>query len=150
VTAATELEPVVKTVEVNVPPERAFEVFTVQLGEWWPKASHSIGEEKVAAVVVEPGLDGRIFERWEDGTEYGWATFTVWDPPRRFVMSWRPSPTPGPRTEVEVTFSASGDATIVQLTHWGWERLGESAAELRRSYEGGWVPVLARYSEATA
>jgi uncharacterized protein YndB with AHSA1/START domain len=148
VTAATELEPVVKNVEVDVSPSHAFKVFTERLGEWWPKGTHSIGEGKVSAVVVEPGLDGRIYERWDDGTEYGWATFTVWDPPRRFVMSWRPDPTPGPTTEVEVIFTPTSTGTIVEVTHRGWERLGDAAGELRQSYDGGWPIVLGRFGEA--
>jgi uncharacterized protein YndB with AHSA1/START domain len=147
-TATTELEPIVKTVEVDVPLAHAFEVFTERLGEWWPKKSLSIGEGKLTSVVVEPGPGGRIYERWEDGTEYGWATFTVWDPPHRFVMSWRPDPTPGPTTEVEVTFSPTTGGTLVELTHRGWEQLGDAAGEARQSYEGGWPIVLGRYGDA--
>jgi uncharacterized protein YndB with AHSA1/START domain len=144
--SATEIAPVVSTIEVARRPEEAFTIFTERLGEWWPTAEHSIGRDKVAAVVVDARLGGTIVERWSDGTEFGWATFTEWDPPRRFVMSWRPNPNPGPTTEVEVSFSPTQDGTIVELTHRGWERLGDDAADARRSYEIGWPRVMTAFS----
>ena len=149
-TAATELEPVVKTVEVGVAPDRAFQIFTERISEWWPKARHSIGENEVADIAVEPRIGGRIYERWHDGTEYDWGIFTAWDPPHRLAMDWRPVPTSGPTTEVDVTFSPSPAGTLVELTHRGWERLGDSAAEARRSYDDGWVGVLALYEASTS
>ena len=147
--AAIELDPVVVSVEVSLQPKDAFVLFTSRLDEWWPKARHSIGKEQVAEVFVEAHLGGRIVERWGDGTEYPWATFSEWEPPHRFVMEWRPSAEPGPTTEVEVTFAATGSGTFVELTHRGWERLGEDALETRTSYDEGWPPVLDLFSAAT-
>ena len=148
-TSATQIPPVVKRVEVATTPEKAFSVFTERLDTWWPIGSHSIGEDKVASVTVE-GAGGRIVERWDDGTEYEWARITVWDPPHRLVMDWRPNPEPGPYTEVEVTFTASGEVTIVELEHRGWERLGDTAADARSDYDGGWDPVLAPFVAAAS
>ena len=53
-----------------------------------------------------------------------------------------------PATEVEVRFRARGGATVVELEHRGWERLGERAEEARASYSTGWVGVLDRYAQA--
>jgi hypothetical protein len=49
---------------------------------------------------------------------------------------------------VEVAFLPDGDGTRVELTHTGWEALGERAEQARRSYDQGWVPVLERFVEA--
>ena len=145
-TAATEISPLVKRIEVATTPDHAFRVFTEELQTWWPVATHSIGEEKVDTIVVEPRSGGRIIERWHDGTEYEWAVFTKWDPPHRFVMDWRPNPdTRRPYTEVQVSFIQQGDVTVVELQHHGWERLGAEAAEARHDYDTGWGPVLARF-----
>lgn len=147
-TAATEVAPVVKNVEVALPPEDAFAFFTERIAEWFPFKTHSIGEDQVETVILEPGTGGRILERWRDGTEYDWATFTAWDPPRRFVMDWRPNPDPGPTTEIEVVFSPSDTGTLVELTHRGWERLGAAAAEMRADYDTGWTLVLGNYTQS--
>ena len=148
--AATEVDPVVVSVSVSLEPSEAFALFTSRLGEWWPKARHSIGKHEVAEVITEPHLGGRIVERWHDGTEYPWGRFSAWEPPDRFVMDWRPVAEPGPTTEVEVRFSATSSGTFVELTHRGWERLGEDALETRISYNEGWPVVLGLFSDAAA
>lgn len=134
--------PVTVSVTVNAPPDRAFEVFTTEIGSWWPAKTHSIGEEQVVAVTMETNEGGRIFERLGDGTEYDWGNVTVWDPPARVAFTWKPSLEDRPYTDVDVTFTADGDVTTVVLTHTGWEKLGEQGAELRAGYGPGWEYVL--------
>jgi uncharacterized protein YndB with AHSA1/START domain len=148
--AATEIAPVVVSIEVARPAEEAFARFTNDLGEWWPTEGHSIGEDQVERLVVDARHGGTILERWHDGTEYSWATFTEWAPPKSFTMEWRPNPNPGPTTEVTVTFTPTPTGTLVELTHRGWERLGDEGGELRRNYEKGWPKVLTAYEGAAA
>ena len=148
--AATDVDPVVVSVEVPLPPDEAFALFTARIDEWWPKDRHSIGKAEVAELVVDASPGGRIVERWRDGTEYPWATFSVWEPPERFVMDWRPVAEPGPSTEVEVTFSPRATGTFVELTHRGWERLGDDALDTRDSYREGWPGVLRLYAAEAA
>jgi hypothetical protein len=40
----TSVEAVRKSLVVNCDVERAFEVFTREIGSWWPLDTHSIGE----------------------------------------------------------------------------------------------------------
>jgi uncharacterized protein YndB with AHSA1/START domain len=139
------LPPLVKSVEVSRPPEVAFEIFTVGFGRWWPPLGHSVGDEEVEAVVMEPRLGGRLLERWKDGSEHVWGTIEVFEPPRRLVFSWDPSGRRG-QTEVEVAFSPSPSGTHVQLTHRNWAVLGDEADKLRSSYDGGWPEVLEQFT----
>jgi uncharacterized protein YndB with AHSA1/START domain len=137
------VEPVVATVTVPCDPVRAFELFTDGIGRWWPSRTHSIGQDEVVAVVLEGRAGGRLYERWADGAEHPWGTVTVWEPPARFACTWAPSLEPEAHTLVEVSFEADGDATLVRLTHTGWEALGSRAAEQRAGYDAGWPEVLA-------
>src|SRR3712207_8999348 len=42
-----------KSLHVAAPVERAWEVFTERLNDWWPVTTHSIAEERVETVVLE-------------------------------------------------------------------------------------------------
>ena len=144
------LDPVVATVTVAVPPDRAWSTFTTRIGEWWPAGTHSIGGSQVVDVVLEPRLDGRIEEHWADGAAHHWGRITVWEPPARLAFWWRPTlDTTREPTHVEVVFAPVDGGTEVRLTHTGWEVLGADAAESRAGYAEGWPPVLECYVEAT-
>jgi Activator of Hsp90 ATPase homolog 1-like protein len=140
-----QIAPVVREVEVSCSPEDAFRIFTEQIGSWWPAATHSIGGESVAAVTMECRAGGRVYETLTDGTTYSWGTITGWEPPRGFGMNWSPSPEPRPLTQVEVRFEAIPGGTRVELTHTGWEHLGEDADRMRDNYSTGWATVLDKF-----
>ncbi|HYJ60218.1 MAG TPA: SRPBCC domain-containing protein [Actinomycetota bacterium] len=142
------VEPIRKRLRVPIEPTDAFRLFTVDMGSWWPYATHSRAEEEqtVAQVVFEEGAGGRIYEIMTDGTEGYWGTVTAWEPPYRVVFDWRPNDRVGqPYTEVDVTFMPGDDGgTVVELEHRGWERLGEQAEEARKEYaaDTGWGLVF--------
>jgi uncharacterized protein YndB with AHSA1/START domain len=142
--------PVRKSVIVKRPPAEAFRLFTDGIATWWPLRSHSVAEERTETVVFEPREGGRVYERRADGSISYWAEVLVWEPPRRFVLSWQPNPDAPAATELEVTFTPEGDRTRVDLEHRGWERLGEAAELKRTEYEAGWDGVLDRYAGTTA
>jgi uncharacterized protein YndB with AHSA1/START domain len=146
--AQTTVEPVSKSLMVKCSPERAFQVFTAEIGSWWPLDKYSIAESKITEVVFEEQVGGRVFERHSDGGEGEWGRVTDWDPPRRFVMSWYPGSDASEATELEVRFSPKGGGTKVELDHRGWEVLGEQATETRGSYDGGWNAVLSHFESA--
>lgn len=142
------MTPLVKELTVAAPVEKAWAVFTDEIGSWWPVESHSIEPERVREVVFEARVGGRIVERWHDGTEYSWGEVELCEPPHRVRFSWHPRKDPDPATQVVVTFTAAGDATNVRLEHRGWERLGDDGAEARAQYDPGWDFVLGRYGDA--
>jgi uncharacterized protein YndB with AHSA1/START domain len=136
-----------KSLHVAVPVERAWEVFTARVNDWWPVRSHSIAKERVQELVLERRAGGRMFERTVDGEEAYWGTVLAWEPPRRLVMSWhvnreRPAP-----TEWEVRFEPEGEGTRVEFEHRGFERY-EDAAETAAAYTSGWDVVLGKFAEA--
>ena len=140
----TSIEAVRKSLVVNCSPERAFEVFTREVGSWWPLQTYAIGED-ITEVVWEEHIGGRIFERHGDGSEGEWGRVVAWEPPARFVMSWYPGKDDSQATELEVRFTAEGDGTRVDLEHRGWEIFAEEAQETRNNYDSGWPTVLDCY-----
>ena len=141
------IAPVCKSISVACSPERAFEVFTGEVATWWPTAQHSIHEDKVADVVMEPRAGGEMYEVSQSGEREHWARVLEWEPPNRLVLAWRVNPeTDGP-TEIEVRFTPEGDGTRVDLEHRNWEEAGAAGAQMRDGYDGGWDAVLAPYVE---
>jgi uncharacterized protein YndB with AHSA1/START domain len=143
-----------RSITVKASPERAFEVFTAGFQTWWPMASHHIGEKDAVEVILEPRSGGRWFERAADGTECDWGFVTACEPPSRLVLAWHLTPEwvydpdPANATEVEVTFTAEGDGTLVELEHRGFEKHGETGAKMREavSAPGGWADLLEMFA----
>jgi uncharacterized protein YndB with AHSA1/START domain len=146
-----------QSVVVETTQERAFEVFTSRLADWWPLETHVIGGKPVAAAVIEPRAGGRWYERSADGRESDWGRVLAWEPPSRVVLSWQISADwqadTSIDTEVEVRFTAE-DArrTRVDLEHRGLEAFGARAQEMRETFEsgGGWPLLLGRFEAAAA
>jgi hypothetical protein len=147
-----------KSITVDVPQQRAFDVFTGRMTEWWPLESHHIGAQPAQEAVLEPRDGGRWYERAADGSECEWGRVLAWSPPERVTLAWMIGPTwqydpdPATATEVEVRFVAEGEArTRVELEHRGLEKLGEAGAQLSATFsgEGGWGMLLELYAGVT-
>jgi uncharacterized protein YndB with AHSA1/START domain len=147
------VEPIVRTVTVQAPPQRAFELFTERMGTWWPLQTHSIAvdqglDQRAQTLRVEPREGGELEEVLDDGSTRTWGRIDVWEPPSRVVYRWKPNDLPTPPTEVEARFTPDGEGTRVDLEHRGWEGLGEVARQIHPLYssDGGWAMVLQRYA----
>ncbi len=145
--------PVRKSIRVNAPVAKAFEVFTAGMSRWWPKG-YSIGKSPMKDVILEPGVNGRWIERAEDGSECILGRVLAWEPPARFVLAWQISGEwtydPDLVTEVEVRFIADGGGTRVELEHRNLERFGAHAEAMRTAIDGprGWPAFLELFKVA--
>jgi uncharacterized protein YndB with AHSA1/START domain len=143
-----------RSIEVAVPPERAFAVFTDGIGSWWPLDRYTIGSGPAETAVVEPREGGRWYERAADGTECDWGRVLAWEPPHRLVLSWEISadwqPSPGLASEVEVRFTgeSGGARTRVELEHRGLEAFGDRAEEMHATFSSphGWGTLLGAFA----
>lgn len=143
-----------KQLIVEAPLDRAFRVFTANMGSWWPK-SHHIGAAELEDCVIEPRVGGRWYEQGEDGTTCEWGKVLAWDPPRRLVLAWQLDAgfeyDPKLLTEVEVRFTSLGlQRTRVDFEHRNLERFGDSAEPLRGRMDAGWGEILDGYAVTAA
>ena len=144
------IEPLVKRRRFSLDPERAFALFTEEMGSWWPLGSYSVAGEEAAEAVFEGWQGGAIFERTRDGTTHVWGTVLEWEPPFRLAFSWHPGRTPSTAQRVELVFEADGDGCRLTLIHSGWDALGDEAEGTRTGYESGWDFVLTACYAAAA
>lgn len=145
-----------RTLSVPKPVEEAFAVFTRDFADWWP-AEYTWSQDVLQHIAIEPGVDGRCFERGPHGFECDWGRVLVWEPPHRLVFTWQisadrqPVPDPNKAGEIEVRFEAEGATmTRVDFEHRHFRRHREGAAEYKAMLEApeGWPYILNRYVRA--
>ena len=153
-TMTTTATPVTETIVVEAPIERAFEVFTADIGSWWP-TSHHILQAELAEMLFEPRVGGHIIDRGVDGTECRWARVLAYEPPTRVVFSWditlqwQIETDPARVSEVEVRFLPESDErTRVELEHRGIERHGDGWESMHAAVDSpnGWLIRLKRFA----
>jgi len=113
---------------VQATPERAFAVFTQEIGAWWrPSGLFQTTPRAPGVLAFE---DGRLVETLANGKVFEIGKVTAWEPPSRLVFSWRQANFPPElHTEVEVRFEAVGEETRVSVEHRGFHQVpAESAA----------------------
>jgi uncharacterized protein YndB with AHSA1/START domain len=134
------------SIVVEVPIERAFSVFTDDIGSWW-NPEHHILDAELAEMVFEPRVGGHVYDRGVDGSECRWARVLAYEPRNRVVFSWDINTqwqleTDLERTsEVEVRFVAEEpDRTRVELEHRNLDRHGEGWERMRDAVgsDEGW------------
>jgi uncharacterized protein YndB with AHSA1/START domain len=143
-----------KQLTVEAPLDRAFRVFTANMGAWWPK-QHHIGKAALKDCVIEPKINGRWYELGEDGTSCEWGKVLAWDPPRRLVLAWQLNAEfrydPNFSTEVEVSFTTLGSQrTRVDFEHRDLERFGAAAERLGKEMGEGWGQILQSFVRIAA
>ncbi|HET6953820.1 MAG TPA: SRPBCC family protein [Acidimicrobiales bacterium] len=143
------------SIVVEAPPERAFAVFTEDIGSWW-HPDHHILQAELAEMVFEPRVGGHVIDRGVDGSECRWARVLVYEPPTRVVigwdidLQWQVESDPARASEVEVRFVPDGpDRTRVELEHRHLDRHGEGWEQMRGAVGSpdGWAMGLARLAE---
>lgn len=113
---------------VKATPERAFAVFTQEIGAWWrPNAMFQTTPRAPGRLAFEAG---RLIETLHGGKVFEIGRVLVWDPPECLVFSWRQANFPPDlHTEVEVRFESVGEETRVSVEHRGFHQIpAESAA----------------------
>jgi uncharacterized protein YndB with AHSA1/START domain len=123
----------------------AFKLFTDNIDTLWPKESHSV---KGATSTLRFPKDEYIIETGEDGTTAVWGKIIAYDPGAFVAFTWHPGRPDTEATVVTITFTATADGTLCELTHGGFDILGDTADAVSTSYLSGWDMVLGCYASA--
>ena len=116
---------------VPADPMRTFEVFTQEIALWWQpgglfRVNATAGDGKLA---FEPGVGGRLYTTFDDGSTFEIGRVSVWEPGKRLVFAWRQANFSAEQsTEVEVTFEAVEDETLVSIEHLAWDTIPQRHA----------------------
>lgn len=148
------IEPIEKTLQLPIPADRAFAVFTTEIATWWPLATHSLSASSGALPIgleIDARVGGQIVEILFDGRKSPWGRITAWQPPRHFAMTWHVGRPESEASQISVTFSNNSEGCLVKLIHDNWDALGDAGENLRDNYHSGWDMVLGGFrARATA
>ena len=110
---------------VKATPERAFQAFVEEIGQWWtPSRLFQTTPRPPGVLAFEPGEGGRLTETLANGKVFEIGRITAWEPPARLVFSWRQASFPPDlQTEVEVKFEPVGEETRVSVEHRGFDKV---------------------------
>lgn len=116
---------VLVALRVKASPERAFDVFTREIGEWWrPDPLFAITSHGDGVLAFEGEEHGRLVARLPDGALFEIGRVTEWRRGERLAFDWRQATfAPDQTTRVEVTFAAVGEETRVTVRHFGWTEI---------------------------
>ena len=120
---------------VKATPERAFAVFTGEIGAWWrPQGLFQTTPRAPGVLAFEETAEGRrLIETLANGTVFQIGRVSAWEPPERLVFTWRQAAFPPDlHTEVEVHFEALGDETRVSVEHRGFDQVPADSAARHR------------------
>jgi hypothetical protein len=133
------------TVEVEVDPATAFDLFTRDIAAWW-RADRSLWGDTDGELRFENGL------LMQGSTEIG--KVSAWEPGPRLAFSYGPPGVdPAERTDVEVRFEAVSGGTRVVVRHGGWEKAnwaGLLSGFARHSTERMLLAQIGEYLDAIA
>jgi uncharacterized protein YndB with AHSA1/START domain len=146
------------SIVVDAPAQKAFEVFTDDIGSWWTP-EHHILQAELKEMEFEPRVGGHIIDRGVDGSECKWSRVIAYEPPNRIVFSWdidlqwQVETDPARTSEIEVRFIPEGpDRTRVELEHRNLDRHGDGWQQMRDAVGAtdGWGHGLERFADRIA
>lgn len=114
---------VIVSLRVLATPDRAFDVFTSDIGVWWrpgalfqltPRGDGTLSfEDRQRMITTLP--NGKVFEI---------GRVHVWQRGERLAFSWRQGGfTPDMVTEVDIRFEKIGEDTRITVEHRGWDTI---------------------------
>lgn len=133
-----------QSVTIQAERSKVFASLTDDIGYWWG-APYLIGPESVGErdVILEPKLDGRLYESWGNGEGAVWGRVSYFekDDSLEIVGTIGMSGAIHGKVAILLKDSSEGRACDVELTHVAVGFLGP---QTRESYDGGWVDLLGR------
>lgn len=149
-------EPIIRTVVV-VPAEQAhaFQIFTEDFGEWWPR-DYTWSRDRLAWIGMERTAGGRCTEIGPDRFTCDWGHVLTWNPPALLQLAWQvsprrePEPDPERASVVSVRFEPLGAHQCrVKLEHAHLCRHGRGSGDYRAAMGSpeGWPFIMQCYAD---
>lgn len=121
---------VIVSLRVAASPQRAFEAFTKEIGQWWkPNGLFQLTPRGDGELRFEGEEGGRLVTTLANGKVFEIGRVTSWRPGELLAFTWRQATfAPDQMTEVKVRFEPVGEETRVTVEHRGWDAIPQEHA----------------------
>lgn len=148
-----ELSPIRHTARIGIPADLAFDLFTDEIGIWWPIA-YTFSLAAFADAQIEDAPGGAWFETDNHGIRRVWGEVRIHDRPLKLVLSLAVTPggdtlPAGQASEIELRFTAEdAEHSRLDLEHRNFGKMGQGAAQWRGQLASpqGWPVILACFA----
>jgi catechol 2,3-dioxygenase-like lactoylglutathione lyase family enzyme len=131
--------PIELTYDLSCTAERAFDTFTLEIGDWWDPA---YAPEGLVRAEIEPRIGGAVVHHLADGTSYGWGEVLEWERPDHYAQAFTLAQDPEHPSRLDLWFEARTGGCRVRFAHGGWTP-GNVAGRARFSE---WSVLLDRFA----
>jgi uncharacterized protein YndB with AHSA1/START domain len=144
-----------RTLHVNNSALKAFEVFTENMSDWWPR-DYTWCREVLEEIGMENEEGGLCYEIGPHNFRLDWGRVIEYDPPARLRFTWQisplrlPEPDPAKASEIEINFIEEDELrTRLEFSHKKFENHGKGGDKYREIMDSpeGWDYILICYSE---
>jgi hypothetical protein len=137
-----DLEPITHDHVLRSDPDRAFAIFTTQIGRWWDPR-YTANPETFESVTIEPWVSGRVYASHADLGQHEWGQVTSWEPGRHLAHTFTLAQDPDHPSEVSARFAPGegGVGCAFRFEHGGWSRTNLAV----RQRFGDWPVMLDRF-----
>lgn len=138
-------------------PEETFARFVDKLNDWWPRDLTWAGDN-LAAIGIEPTLNGKAFEKDKAGAISVWGTVLTVKRPEHLVLAWQikedrsPEASANTSSRVDIRFVAIDPTTTeVVIVHRDFPRHGENWQSYKSAMASkkGWPRLIEAFAKAT-
>lgn len=121
---------VLVSLRVAAAPQRAFEVFTQEIGAWWrPSGLFQLTPRGDGELRFEGEEGGRLIAALPNGKQFEIGRISAWVPGERVAFTWRQATFAADQlTQVEVRFEPVDEETRVTVEHRGWDAIPQDHA----------------------
>lgn len=124
-------------IAIKAPRERVFDALVGDISAWW--GAPYLRSEATTAIIVEPKIGGRMFERWGDEEGALWGHVTYVERPVRLELVGQIAMAGAIHGHLSYTLEAKGQGTLLKLSHWA---VGDLPDTVKANFEAGWADLL--------
>ena len=138
-----------QSIDVHLPTDAAFRVFTERVDLWWPR-NHRMSGTPDGRMELSPPPNGELVEHAPDGRRLSYGAVQEWHPGERLVLSFFLGSGAAHPTEVTVHFRPLNEATRVTIEHRAGALSEEAFEGIADRFVSNWSVISQGYASYVA